>query len=35
MVLADNAVLVTGLNESMGVLDGKPFKLAAQDALHL
>ena len=25
MVLADNAVLVTGLNESMGVLDGKPF----------
>lgn len=25
MVLADNAVLVTGLNESTGVLDGKPF----------
>lgn len=25
MVLADNAVLVTGLNESTGVLDGKSF----------
>jgi uncharacterized protein (TIGR02246 family) len=25
MVLSDNAVLVTGLNESMGVQDGKPF----------
>ncbi len=25
MVLSDNAVLVTGLNDSTGVLDGKPF----------
>ena len=25
MVLSDNAVLVTGLKESMGVQDGKPF----------
>ena len=25
MVLSDNAVLVTGLNASTGVLDGKPF----------
>jgi uncharacterized protein (TIGR02246 family) len=25
MVLSDNAVLITGLNESTGVLDGKPF----------
>lgn len=25
MVLSDTAVVVTGLNESMGVLDGKPF----------
>jgi uncharacterized protein (TIGR02246 family) len=25
MVLSDGAVLVTGLNESTGVLDGKPF----------
>lgn len=25
MVLSDNAVLVAGLNDSMGVLDGKPF----------
>jgi uncharacterized protein (TIGR02246 family) len=25
MVLADNAVLVTALNDSTGVLDGKPF----------
>lgn len=25
MVLADNVVLIVGLNESMGVLDGKPF----------
>lgn len=25
MVLSDNAVLITGLNDSTGVLDGKPF----------
>jgi uncharacterized protein (TIGR02246 family) len=25
MVLSENAVLVTGLNDSTGVLDGKPF----------
>jgi hypothetical protein len=25
MILSDEAVLVTGLNDSMGVQDGKPF----------
>jgi uncharacterized protein (TIGR02246 family) len=30
MVLSDTAVLVTGLNDSTGVLDGKPFSNAGR-----